>query len=124
MVSSLVVGMAGVLQGYVLGNVSSDTFSLAVAISFVAMIIIGGMGSIVVGSVLGALVVTQLPFVIQAAADLLPGAESGMSFAIFDIQTGVFGLVIVGFLLFEPEGLVGIVRRMLHKRAGPSVQPA
>jgi branched-chain amino acid transport system permease protein len=120
--SSSVAGFAGVLQGYLLGNVSSETFALSVAISMIAMIIIGGMGSVVVGSVLGAVVVTQLPFIIQGVADLIMGQEAGTSFAIFDIQSGVFGLVIVGFLLFEPGGLVGIARRLLEKRGTSSPQ--
>ncbi len=117
-ISSAVAGMAGVLQGYALGNVSADSYSLAVAISFVAMIIIGGMGSVVVGSVLGALVVTQLPFFIQSLVDLVQGSNAGMNFGLFDMQNGVFGLVIVGFLLFEADGLVGIARRLFSKQRG------
>ncbi len=109
--SSLVAGMAGVLQAYYLGNVAVETYSLDLAISYVAMIIIGGLGS-VAGSVLGAIVVTQLPFVIQSASAMLLGPDSGVSFAIFDVQAGAFGLVIVAFLLFEPDGLVGIALRL------------
>lgn len=116
-VSSSVAGFAGVLQGYVIGNVSPETFSLNVAISMIAMIIIGGMGSIVAGSVLGALVVTQLPFLIQGISDWMLGSEAGTNYAIFDIQTGMFGMVIVGFLLFEPGGLVGIARRLVERRS-------
>ena len=115
LVSSMVAGIAGVLQAHFIGNVSSDTFSLSVAISYIAMIIIGGIGSVVVGSILGAIVVTQLPYLIQGLATFIQGPDAGTNFAIFDIQAGAFGLVIILFLLFEPHGLVGIARTVMAK---------
>jgi branched-chain amino acid transport system permease protein len=114
-VSSMVAGIAGVLQAHFIGNVSSDTFSLSIAISYIAMIIIGGIGSVIVGSVLGAVVVTQLPYAIQSLATLIQGPEAGTNFAIFDIQAGAFGLVIIFFLLFEPDGLVGVAKFVLTR---------
>lgn len=114
-VSSMVAGIAGVLQAHFIGNVSSDTFSLSVAISYIAMIIIGGMGSVIAGSILGAVVVTQLPYAIQSLATMIQGPDAGTNFAIFDIQAGAFGLVIILFLLFEPAGLVGVARTIASR---------
>ena len=126
LISSLVAGAAGVLQASYVGNVAVETYSLDLAISYVAMIIIGGLGSIA-GSVLGALVVTELPFFIQSASALLFGPDSGTSFAIFDLQAGAFGIVIMAFLMFEPDGLIGIIRRTtdaIARRRTPCAQVA
>jgi branched-chain amino acid transport system permease protein len=120
LISSFAAGAAGALQANYVGNVAVETYSLDLSISYVAMIIIGGLGS-VAGSVLGAVVVTELPFFIQSASALLLGPDSGTSFGIFDLQAGAFGIVIMGFLMFEPDGLAGIARRALEQMAGRRV---
>jgi len=110
MVSSLLAALAGALFGYYRGFVSVEAFSLFLSIQYVAMIIIGGMGSLL-GAVLGALFVTLLPYGIEAALRTLPGAEryAGLLFA---VNYAAFGLVMILFLLLEPLGLVGIWRRV------------
>ena len=76
------------------------------------MVIIGGLGS-ALGAVLGALFVTLLPYVIDAAVGRLqlPG---GTEYYLFPAKFGAFGLLMAAFLIFEPEGLVGIWRRVLN----------
>jgi branched-chain amino acid transport system permease protein len=90
--------------------VSSEAFSLFLTIQYVAMIIIGGMGS-VLGAVLGAAFVTLFPYLIEAAIAGLPGGDS-MSSLVFAVNYAAFGLVMILFLLFEPQGLVGIWQRV------------
>ncbi len=109
-VSSAVTAVAGALFAYYRGFVSVEAFSLFLSIQYVAMIIVGGMGSLL-GAVLGAIFVTLFPYVIEAALRALPGAQSyaGMLFA---VNYAAFGGVMILFLVFEPLGLVGIWRRV------------
>jgi branched-chain amino acid transport system permease protein len=74
------------------------------------MIIIGGMGSLL-GALLGAVFVTLFPYLIETALMALPGAQAyaGMLFA---VNYASFGVVMILFLVFEPQGLVGIWRRL------------
>ncbi len=68
------------------------------------MIIIGGMGS-VLGSVFGAVFLTLLPEAINFAAQHAGQTFAGVADYLLAMKAGVFGLVLVLFLIFEPEGL-------------------
>ncbi len=109
-VASTLTALSGSLFAYYRGFVSSEAFSLFLTIQYVAMIIIGGMGSIL-GAVLGAAFVTLFPYLIESMMGLIPGGDS-MSSIIFAVNYAAFGLVMIVFLLFEPQGLVGIWRRI------------
>lgn len=107
--SSAMVSFAGAVAGYYSGVVSAESYTLELAISYLAMIIIGGLGS-VLGAVLGAFLITWLPYLIDeflraGGIDVGPGRISG-------VHGGVFALLILGFLLFEPRGLAEIWRRL------------
>jgi branched-chain amino acid transport system permease protein len=109
-VSSALTAVAGALFAYYRGFVSVEAFSLFLSIQYVAMIIIGGMGSLL-GAILGAILVTLFPYLIEAAMQALPGAKryAGVLFA---VNYAAFGLVMILFLVFEPQGLVGVWRRV------------
>ena len=62
--TSAVTGFAGALGAYYVGTLSFESYNFGLAISYLAMIIVGGMGS-VLGSVLGAVFITLLPFVLD-----------------------------------------------------------
>jgi branched-chain amino acid transport system permease protein len=109
-VSSALTAVAGALFAYYRGFVSVEAFSLFLSIQYVAMIIIGGMGSLL-GAVLGALFVTLFPYVIEAVVQALPGAR-GYAGVLFAVNYAAFGIVMILFLVFEPQGLVGIWRRV------------
>jgi branched-chain amino acid transport system permease protein len=109
-VSSTLTAVAGALFAYYRGFVSVEAFSLFLSIQYVAMVIIGGMGSIL-GALLGAGFVTLFPYAIEAAIQALPTPERYANL-VFAFNYAAFGLVMVLFLLFEPEGLVGIWRRV------------
>ena len=66
-ISSAMTAVAGALFAYYRGFVSVEAFSLFLSIQYVAMIIIGGMGSLL-GAILGAVFVTLFPYVIEAGA--------------------------------------------------------
>ena len=108
-VSSALTAVAGALFAYYRGFVSVEAFSLFLSIQYVAMVIIGGMGSIL-GALLGAAFVTLFPYAIEALIESLPTPERYANL-VFAANYAAFGLVMVLFLLFEPEGLVGIWRR-------------
>jgi branched-chain amino acid transport system permease protein len=109
-VSSMLTAVAGALFAYYRGFVSVEAFSLFLSIQYVAMVIIGGMGSIL-GALLGAAFVTLFPYAIEALIEALPTPERYANL-VFAVNYAAFGLVMVLFLLFEPEGLVGIWRRV------------
>lgn len=106
--SSTMTALAGALFAYFRGFVSIEAFSLFLTIQYVAMIIVGGMGSIL-GALLGAGFVVLFPYAIQSAAAYLPARFNSLVFA---LDYAAFGLVMILFLLFEPQGLVGIWRRV------------
>src|SRR5215467_2820154 len=109
-ISSAVTAVAGALFAYYRGFVSVEAFSLFLTIQYLAMVIIGGMGSLL-GALLGATFVTIFPYLIEIGLLALPGAQRYASL-LFAVNYAAFGLVMILFLVFEPLGLVGIWRRM------------
>ena len=109
-ITSSMTSVAGCLFAYYRGFVSVEAFDLFVAIQYVAMIIIGGMGSLL-GALLGAMFVTVFPYLIEALLRLLPNAQK-LAGDIFAVNYAAFGVVMILFLVFEPLGLVGIWRRL------------
>ena len=109
-VSSSLTAVAGSLFAYWRGFVSVEAFSLFLTIQYVAMIIIGGMGS-VLGALLGSVFVVLLPYAIESGMRIL-GVADALASIVFAVNYAVFGLVMIVFLLFEPQGLVGIWRRI------------
>lgn len=114
-VSSFMAGAAGALLGAFLGNPLGANFGgapgLLVSVEYVAMIVIGGIGT-VLGAVFGAVFVVALPELVSFLAQQgwLPFvAESGAgSFDESAFSTILFGLFIIGFLVLEPLGLFGL----------------
>src|SRR3989441_8557431 len=71
-ISSFYAGATGVLYTYFLGIANYEQFQIGVSIDYLAMIIIGGLGS-VLGSIFGAIFVTLLPIVIRYAMEAFGG---------------------------------------------------
>jgi branched-chain amino acid transport system permease protein len=109
-ISSAITAVAGALFAYYRGFVSVEAFSLFLTIQYLAMVIIGGIGSLL-GALLGAAFVTVLPYLIEAALLSLPGAQ-GYAGVLFAINYSAFGVVMILFLVLEPLGLVGIWHRI------------
>lgn len=107
MISSFYAGVSGVLYTYFLGVANYEQFQIGVSIDYLAMVIIGGLGS-VRGSVLGAIFVTVLPMVVR---QLLEGLGSLLSVStkleqyIPQMRVTIFGTLIIIFLIVEPDGL-------------------
>ena len=110
-ISSFYAGVAGGLMAYHSRIVFPDAFSLLVAIDYLAMIIIGGMGSIL-GSIYGAVFMTLLPEVLKLSATSLTGVYPNAFGLIASARDIVFGLAIIFFLMYEPAGLARIWERL------------
>lgn len=106
-VSSFIAGMAGALYAYLLGLIGPDHFTFNQSVLYIAMIIVGGMGT-VMGSIIGAVFMVLLPEVINAISSPIASAYPILSPRIGAVSVIVYGLVIILFLLFEPDGLYGI----------------
>jgi branched-chain amino acid transport system permease protein len=105
-VCSVLTSIAGSLFAYYRGFVSVEAFSLLMTIQYIAMVIIGGLGSIL-GAVLGTIFVVLLPYGIDAVADHL-AVPSRFTTYMFAIKHSCFGLIMILFLVLEPAGLVGV----------------
>jgi branched-chain amino acid transport system permease protein len=107
-ISTFYAAIAGALMAHYVGFVSSESVNILLSIQFFAMIIIGGMGSIM-GSLMGAAFMVLLPEALEGAVHALkatgwgdvPQIVNGLSFA----KEAAIGLAIVLFLIFEPQGL-------------------
>jgi branched-chain amino acid transport system permease protein len=90
------------------------TYGVNVSIAFLAMVIIGGLGS-VTGAVVGALVVNGLPQVLTLYSTDL-GVFTGSVTPVL-VSSFVYGAAIVLVVLFEPGGLAAIGRRVKELRS-------
>jgi len=113
--SSFYAGVCGVLYTYYLGIANYEQFQIGVSIDYLAMIIIGGLGS-VLGSILGAIFVTLLPIATRWVLE----AAGAMFFSLADLANIIpnlrlimFGALIIIFLAVEPEGLNRLWRNIL-----------
>jgi branched-chain amino acid transport system permease protein len=99
--SAALTGIGGALYAHKVGFISPEQFTLVQSIELVTIVIIGGVGSLH-GAVLGAAFIIMLPQGISIAKGWLPDAipQAGL-------QSVVFGLILVGFIIFEPYGLYG-----------------
>lgn len=113
--SSFYAGVAGGLWAYFFRVVTPESFPLILSIFFLAAIIVGGMGTIL-GGILGAIFMTMVPEVLRLVVGWLPIDGDTLRY-VSPVRTIVFGLLIVGFLIFEPNGLAEVwrrVRRFFH----------
>jgi branched-chain amino acid transport system permease protein len=113
--SSFLAGIAGALLAsyseYIrLSTDQAERWGLVFSIQFVAAIIIGGVAS-VWGSILGAVFVFALPILIDTFS-LVPQTATSTNPILGNVNTIIYGVLIVVFLLFEPGGVVGLIRRV------------
>ena len=113
--SSAVASVAGVLYAYYLTNVTAEFFNIQFAIQFIAMIIIGGMGSLG-GSLIGAAIWLLLPSIITGFA-----SQAGVTTGIVQrmlvdnkpqLVQLIFGLLVIILLIFAPGGISGLIKQV------------
>jgi branched-chain amino acid transport system permease protein len=121
--SSMYAGAAGALLALAFGHIVPEHFDLRLSIDYLAMVVIGGLGS-VGGAVIGATLVTMLPQIMTAYADKLPflaapgSAGSGVSPS--DAARYLYGAAIVIVLAFAPRGIAGLFRSHRSGNTEPS----
>ena len=125
LVSSMYAGLAGVLYALSIGSVAPESFGLTLSVQYLAMIVLGGLGS-VTGSILGATFVSALPLVFQQYAGSLPFIVDPGQPGIVASQAAAFlyGAAIVLVVLFEPGGLAGLARRVRRPIRAPGAASA
>ncbi len=101
-ISAFYAGVAGSLFAHTMKFIGLDNFTLGESIGFIVMILVGGLGTIH-GAVFGATFITLLPEVIRLGHVLIPGLQQTMA----GVQSLIYWIIIVIFILFEPEGLYG-----------------
>lgn len=102
--SAFYAGIAGALLVTYNRVITPEAFTVEVSIQYLAMIIIGGLGS-VMGSIYGAAFMTLLPIFLREFADFLGNYFPNVEQSLLAMETALFGLIIILFLIFEPEGL-------------------
>jgi len=113
-VSAFYAGIAGALLSVIIGRISPETWNFFLSIDFLAVIFIGGLATIT-GSIMGAIFVVMLPQLVKALTGVLPidqGVGQGGLLNVFELQTIIFGVLIVVFLIAEPRGLYGLWIRL------------
>jgi branched-chain amino acid transport system permease protein len=101
-VSAAITGLAGILLAHHLSYLSPEVFGVLESLKLMLMIVVGGLGSIL-GAIFGAILISILPIAISFLKDVLPpgiGQQPGL-------EPLLFGLIIVLFIVFEPQGIYG-----------------
>ena len=101
-VSGCFTGLAGALFAHRLFFLTPDAFNFLLSIQLLMMVVVGGLGT-VHGAIFGAVFVGLLPQVIAIAKDYLPPSIGEFP----GLEPGLFGIIMVLFIIFEPMGLYG-----------------
>jgi branched-chain amino acid transport system permease protein len=106
-------GISGAFLGSYLNTVNADQFQFAFSIFILAMIILGGLGSIW-GVVLGAVVLSYVnTWLIPDVLNEMP-SNVGLDFDLTELSFGIFGFLLVIMMVLRPEGLLPERRRRLE----------
>lgn len=105
-ISSFYAGIAGALYCFWYEVANYESFTIIISIDYLAMVIIGGMGS-VLGSIFGAIFIGLLPIVLDIVGTWVGNTIFGgvNTEIIANLQVVIFGAMIIFFLIVEPEGL-------------------
>jgi len=108
-ISSFYAGCAGALLYTITGFFDPSSFNLLLSVQFIAMVLIGGAGT-VSGTIMGALFISLLPTLTREIPNYVPLISQQVTVTpnVFQLESILYGLLIVVFLLFEPRGLFGI----------------
>ena len=114
LVSAALTGVAGALMGMYLSIVSVEGFPFLLSIEALAIVIVGGIGS-VLGAVFGTVFILTMPELVGALTSLLGGRlQDLMTTSAHEIKSVLYGLAIIAFLRFDPRGLRGIWHDIRH----------
>ncbi|WP_172806269.1 branched-chain amino acid ABC transporter permease [Aeromicrobium choanae] len=119
--SGAVTAMAGCLFAYWVGRADYESYTLTLTITLVTMIFIGGVNSRL-GAIIGAVVISVLPYFLQNQVSVWI-QDAGLNFDwylsnVSTVNAGLFSLLFVLVILFEPEGIEGILHKVESKVRG------
>ena len=108
-ISAGFTGLAGSLLAHKIGYLAPDSFTLLTSIQLLIMVVVGGLGSLH-GVIFGAIFIGFLPQGIALLRDTLPPVISQIP----GLEPGIFGLILVIFLIYEPLGIHGRWLKVRH----------
>jgi branched-chain amino acid transport system permease protein len=122
--SSMYAGLAGVLLALVFQRTVPDYFGITLSLEYLAMIVIGGLGS-VSGAVAGAVFVSLLPQLLTRYSDALPlvSAPGTGGIAPGEASRYLYGAAVVLVVLFLPGGLAGVAARRRARNRSAQTHP-
>jgi branched-chain amino acid transport system permease protein len=100
--SAFFTGLAGALFAHKIGFLAPDAFNVLLSIQLLLLVVVGGLGSLH-GAIYGAIFVGALPQFIAIGRDFLPPNIASQP----GLEPGLFGLILVLFIMFEPLGIYG-----------------
>ena len=101
-ISAGFTGLAGTLLAHRIGYLAPDSFTLLTSIQLLLMVVVGGLGSMH-GVIYGAIFIGLLPQAIALLRDTLPPTLAQIP----GLEPGIFGLILVVMLIYEPLGIYG-----------------
>ncbi|MBN2247292.1 MAG: branched-chain amino acid ABC transporter permease [Coriobacteriia bacterium] len=111
--SAGLAGLAGALYAHSVGFISPGTFGLDQSVIYVAIVVVGGAGSLA-GPVLAAIALTLLPY----ADALIPGLGKDAVALLQDWEADIYGIAMIAVVILAPAGIGGLLTRLRIGRAG------
>jgi len=112
-------GSAGAYLGSYTNSINANQFKFSFSIFVLAMVILGGLGSIW-GSVIGAVILTYIDrkFIPGTLDNIDIQGKLGLDFSFNDLSFGIFGFLLVIMMVLRPQGLFPERRRKLELTEG------
>ena len=101
-ISATLTGVAGALYAHRIQFITPDQFTILMSVELLVLVVVGGLGSLH-GAVLGAIFIVVLPQIIVMLRDAFAISSAYQA----GLDAGVYGLLMVLFMLYEPRGLHG-----------------
>ncbi|MEM9623102.1 MAG: branched-chain amino acid ABC transporter permease [Pseudomonadota bacterium] len=105
--SAAFTGLAGALFAHRLTYLAPDAFTLITSIQLLLMVVVGGLGSLH-GVIFGAIFIGLLPQGIAILRDTVPASVAQIP----GLEPAIFGLILILFLIYEPQGIYGRWRKV------------
>ncbi|TMF00701.1 MAG: branched-chain amino acid ABC transporter permease [Chloroflexi bacterium] len=109
--SSFLVGLAGAVQAYYLTTATYESYTLDLAVLYIAMVVLGGMGSLY-GPIVGAFLLTLLAQSLERIFGVLGLGVVVSTANTFLVRGMLVGLILAAVILFEPRGLAALLSRL------------
>ncbi|MDY6881944.1 MAG: branched-chain amino acid ABC transporter permease [Thermodesulfobacteriota bacterium] len=107
-ISAFYAGVAGALYTGLLRTAIPQNYTFFESIAFLAMVLVGGMGRLV-GTVFGVVFITFVPHLLRLIVSYLAQVyDPNVTMLLGPMKEWIFGALIILFIIFEPDGLVGI----------------